>query len=214
MNQISLSSTLIHSVYPLVREKSNALSYWERIKKDENIIGLITSVVQSPFYDPSLDKLAIKNDMLKVLPVLRRIRACYSQPAKIFTGCMAELAEILEPDLFKPFDDFNKQTLASEIGLKSLSEILIEGPFREKLLAFSAQLESTSPHTLFPTSSYRESTGSVISCDDDQAVEAVMSHHTFTSIRIEEDVFNPDKNILANIYSPLGRCICLIDINV
>ena len=214
MNQISLSSTLIHSVYPLVREKSNALSYWERIKKDENIIGLITSVVQSPFYDPSLDKLASKNDMLKVLPVLRRIRACYSQPAKIFTGCMAELAEILEPDLFKPFDDFNKQTLASEIGLKSLSQILIEGPFREKLLAFSAQLESTSPHALFPTSSYRESTGSVISCDDDQAVEAVMSHHTFTSIRIEEDVFNPDKNILANIYSPLGRCICLIDSNV
>ena len=131
-------------------------------QKDENIIGLITSVVQSPFYDPSLDKLAIKNDMLKVLPVLRRIRACYSQPAKIFTGCMASPRRSWSLT-FKPFDDFNKQTLASEIGLKSLSEILIEGAFREKLLAFSAQLESTSPHTLFPTSSYRESTGSVIS---------------------------------------------------
>ena len=51
--------------------------------KDENIIGLITSVVQSPFYDPSLDKLAIKNDMLKVLPVLRRIRVFIPNPLKI-----------------------------------------------------------------------------------------------------------------------------------
>ena len=84
MNHL-LCSTLIHSIFPFVRKKSDVLLLGAN-RKDENSIGLITSVVQSPFYDPSLDNLAIKNDMLKVLPVLRRIRACYSQPAKIFTA--------------------------------------------------------------------------------------------------------------------------------
>lgn len=214
MNQISLASTLIRSVFSLLRENSDAVCYWERIREDKVFIDLITSMVQTPFHDPSLDELAIKNDTLKVLPVLRRLRACYSQPVKIFTGCLVELAEILEPDLYQTLTHFNKQTLASKIGCKSLSEILIEGPFRDKLLAFSSQLEATNPHALFPTSSYRESTGSVISDAADQAVEAVMSHHTFTSIRIEEDIFNPENNVIGNIYNPLGRCICLIDSNV
>ncbi len=214
MNQISLVSTLIRTVFSLVEEKSNVLDYWERIKNDKNVIDLVISAVQSPFYDPSLDQLAIENDTLRVLPVLRRLRACYSQPIKVFTGCLVELSEIIEPDLYKTLAHFNQQTLASTIGHKSLSEILIEGPYREDLLAFSAQLEAVNPHALFPTSSYRESTGSVISDNDDRAVEAVMSHHTFTSIRIEEDIFNPKNNILRNIYSPLGRCICLIDSNV
>ena len=214
MNQISLASNLIRSISSLIENDTDFSTGWARIRENKGVIDLITSIVQSPFHEASLDELAFKKNILRILPVLRRLRACYSQPITIFTGCLVELAEILEPTLCKSLVHFNNKALIDIQGKRSLSRILIDGPFGAELLAFSDLLERTNPHALFPTSSYRESTGSVISENDDQTVEAVMSHHTFTSIRIEEDIFNNKNNTLKNIYRPLGRCICLIDSNV
>ena len=178
MNQISLAFELIKSVSSLVEDDSSFLSTWNRIREDKAIINLITDIVQSPFHDSSLDKLALEKDLLSVLPILRRLRACYSQPITIFTGCLVELAEVLDPSCYKTLAYLNNQTLVDDQSGTSLSKILIDGSFGAELLAFSDLLEKTNPHALFPTSSYRESTGSVVSQSDDQAVEAVMSHRT------------------------------------
>ena len=40
-----------------------------------------------------------------------------------------------------------------------------------------------------------------------------MSCHTYTSIRIEENVLGVE-NDTKNIYRPLKRCVCLVDQNV
>ena len=41
-----------------------------------------------------------------------------------------------------------------------------------------------------------------------------MSCHTYTSIRIEENILSLNNTTLSIIYRPLERCICLVDENV
>jgi 3-dehydroquinate synthetase len=78
----------------------------------------------------------------------------------------------------------------------------------------AATLEVQVPHAIYPTSNYRESTGSVESTEDDQTIEAVMSVSTFSSVKMVDNSLHPDQPVLRNIYKPLGRCICLVDSNV
>ncbi len=214
MNQISRAYSLLTTVSNLFEEGQDAALRWQRVASDNATKNLIIEVIKSPFHEHSLDEIAFEKEILKVLPVLRRLRACYSQPSKVFTGCLVELSEILAPEHQIVLSDFNQQTLENLEGKKSLSSIMQDGPFQEELSAFSDTLEKENPHALYPTSSYRESSGSVVSDKNDRTVEAVMSHHTYTSIRIEENIFNHSNNILRHVYGPLGRCICLIDSNV
>ena len=214
MDQISRAYSLLKTVSSLFDQKQDIEFKWRRVASDSATKTLIIEVIKSPFHEHSLDQIAFEKEILKVLPVLRRLRTCYSQPSRVFTGCLVELSEILAPEHRKVLSEFNQQTLENLEGKKSLSSIMQDGPFQDELRAFSATLEKENPHALYPTSSYRESSGSVVSDKNDRTVEAVMSHHTYTSIRIEENIFNHSNNTLRHVYSPLGRCICLIDNNV
>jgi 3-dehydroquinate synthase len=77
-----------------------------------------------------------------------------------------------------------------------------------------AQLEADNPHALYPTSPYRQSSGRTVASPDHSAVEAVMHQATYTSVRMVDRVLDPSERILADIYRPLGRCVCFIDTNV
>jgi 3-dehydroquinate synthase len=45
-------------------------------------------------------------------------------------------------------------------------------------------------------------------------VEAVMTHSTFTSVRVLENVLDPKQTVLRDMYIASRRCVCLVDQNV
>lgn len=90
----------------------------------------------------------------------------------------------------------------------------MHGPAGKFYRELAEKLVETDPHAIYPTSSYRQSQGFVVSTDDDQTVEAVMTSSTFTSIRVLENVLEPQQPLLRDMYIAAGRCVCLLDQNV
>ena len=85
---------------------------------------------------------------------------------------------------------------------------------RKLLREVCDQYEKNNPYALYPTSSYRNSTGHVVSTDDYQEIEATMNLHTFTSIKVVEDSLDKKNLLLKDNYKSFGRCVCLIDQNI
>ena len=86
--------------------------------------------------------------------------------------------------------------------------------------------EKKNPLALYPTSSYRNSCGHVVSSNDYQQIEATMNLNTFTSIKVEENTLDinnqnclikntllPEKEILEienNINNVVAKIITLL----
>ena len=186
----------------------------EKLCSSETFKTFVFSCTNIPFEVDSEAVRLPKASRLDALPVLRKIRTRFSQPIKFLAADMAELAHIFSlPERFV-FEKFSEELSSAQAGSNRLSERLQSGIFREEVVRYRNHLEKTNPHALYPTSLYRESSGSVWSSPDDCVVEAEMTCKTFTSIRIEEGILDSDNKILKNVYKPLGRCICLIDSNV
>ena len=104
--------------------------------------------------------------------------------------------------------------LADLKGIRYGARRLKNPDARNFYIALANRLEVDIPHAVYPTSNYRESTGSVESTKDDQTIEAVMSVSTFSTIKMVDNSLHIDQPVLKDIYKPLGRCVCLVDGNV
>ena len=176
----------------------------------ELVVWFTNVVIDSP---DLMNELASSNN-IKAIPIIRRLRSCYSQPLKFVFSDLAELSKILVPNASEGITGFRNELLNYRAGKIRLSKVLSEGSFSEYFKNYEQELINKNPHALYPTSPYRESRGSVTTGSDDHAFEAVMSCHTYTSIRIEEHILSIDNQTLKNIYQPHGRCVCLVDQNV
>jgi len=186
----------------------------------EKVIGskyfrdFIISLIEHPMYDPDTELEFQKRGKIAALPIIRKLRGCLSQTSELCFSSFVELSNLMTPDLDPVFGTFLnnlKKSKQRKVSIKSLLESDVESGFYDSL---SVDLERENPHALFPTSPYRESEGFVVSSSDDRTIEAVMTHRSYTSIRIEENILETSNNILSDFYSPLGRCICLVDKNV
>lgn len=81
----------------------------------------------------------------------------------------------------------------------------------EEYIENNLALETIDPHAVYPTSIYRHSNGLTLATADSQTIEAVMSTTLTTTIKITRGVLEPENEILANCYKPLGRCVAIID---
>ncbi len=203
---VKIGQTLVNS--------ENLDARLEELCSSETFKTFVFSCTKIPFEVDSEVVRLPKASRLDALPVLRKIRTRFSQPIKFLAADMAELAHIFSLPERSVFEKFSEELSSAQAGSNRLSEVLQSGIFREEVVRYRNHLEKTNPHALYPTSLYRESSGSVWSSPDDCVVEAEMSCKTFTSIRIEEGILNSDNKILKNVYKPLGRCICLVDSNV
>ncbi len=190
------------------REKLDFLSASNDFK--EFIVWVTGSVIDSPEIVNELSSI----DKIKAIPVLRRLRVCYSQPIKFLFSDLAELSTLLCSDLSQAMSSIRDVLLNDDEGATRLSRVLSRGPFCSFFEDFEKKLTIEKPHSVYPTSPFRESRGAIVATADDHAVEAMMSCHTYTSIRIEEHILSIDNQTLKNIYQPHGRCVCLVDQNV
>ena len=175
---------------------------------------LIIMLINHPMYDPDTELEFQNKGKVAALPILRKLRGCFSQPSALCFSSFAELATVLIPSLAPTFRSFLSNLQKSHLGRVSIKTLLSSDGDDSFCNGLCADLEKNNPHALFPTSPYRESDGFVVSSSDNNTIEAVMTHRSYTSIRIEENVLETSNTMLSDIYLPLGRCICLVDKNV
>ncbi|WP_197493982.1 sedoheptulose 7-phosphate cyclase [Lewinella sp. 4G2] len=145
---------------------------------------------------------------------LRQLKTVYAMPVgKLFT-LLTRLAANLTPTELLTWERFAADVRTGPNGQNALKKLLLKGGKREFYEQLFSRLEEEDPHAIYPTSSYRNSSGQVTYEGDGQRIEAVMSTSAMTEILITEDVLNFESDVLLKLYQPLGRCVSVVDANV
>ena len=201
-----------HDSEPLAfRDLERAL---EAICGSAQFKSLLISLIGSKAFSEELGLEFASAGAIQGVSACRRLRSCLNLPLSSFFKLLAELTASFSVTVGADWSTFAQRICQSEAGKDRLLDRLLaskEGDFYE---ALATQLVEENPHAIYPTSSYRESWGHVVSTPDDQYVEAVMGSATFTAIKVLENALDPEQLVLRDVYAPLGRCICLIDLNV
>lgn len=148
------------------------------------------------------------------LSACRRLRSCLNLSLSHCLSLLAELIAAFDVAAGTEWSTFADRVHQSSLGQEKLLEILLRSKAGEFYGELASRLVEKDPHAIYPTSSYRESRGYVVSTKDDQTIEAVMTSSTFTSIKVLENSLDPQQTVLRDMYISLGRCVCLVDRNV
>ena len=186
----------------------------EAICCSEHFKSLLLSLIEAPAFSKELGDEFAAISAIEGLSACRRLRSCLNLSLNNFFGLLKQLVNSFDMAVGLEWSDFADRIHKSDIGQEKLLNVLLhsrEKTFYEKL---ATRLVETDPHAIYPTSSYRESQAHVVSTDDDQTIEAVMTSRTFTSIRVLENSLDPQHTVLRDMYISLGRCVCLVDHNV
>jgi len=175
---------------------------------------LLLSLIDSDAFSPEIGEEFAAAGAIEGLAACRQLRTCLNHSLSHFFGLLAQLISGFDELAGADWYTFSNRIHYSELATTKLLDCLLsseDGKFYEEL---SSRLVETDPHAIYPTSSYRQSRGYVVSTEDDQTVEAVMSASTFTSIKVLENCLDPQETVLRDMYVSLGRCVCLVDQNV
>ncbi|MDB9524704.1 sedoheptulose 7-phosphate cyclase [Oscillatoria sp. CS-180] len=175
---------------------------------------LLLALINTEAFSKELGQEFATAGAIQGLSACRKLRSCLNTSLSNFFGLLSELLSAFDTEVGMTWATFADEVRQSPLGHEKLLQVLVnsgEGAFYQDL---ATQLVETDPHAIYPTSSYRQSKGYVVSTDDDQTVEAVMTSSTFTSIRVVENVLDPQQALLRDMYIAVGRCVCLIDQNV
>ncbi len=175
---------------------------------------LLLALIEAPAFSPELGQEFALEGALSGLAACRKLRSCLNGSISRFVGLMAELITAFDLSSGLDWQQFADRLYSHELGQQKLLERLLQGQDHEFYQSLARCLIETDPHAIYPTSSYRHSRGYVVSTPDDQTIEAVMTTSTFTSIRVLENVLDPNEPLLRDTYIAAGRCVCLIDQNV
>jgi 3-dehydroquinate synthase len=186
----------------------------EQLSSSLDLKNLLLALINAPAFSPELGQEFALTGAIQGLSACRRLRSCLNTSLSHFFSLLAELISAFDLAAGLDWKAFADRVRQSSYGRQKLLQALVhsaEGAFYQELAAL---LVETDPHAIYPTSSYRQSQGFVVSSDDDHVVEAVMTSSTFTSIRVLENVLEPSQTVLRDMYAASGRCICLVDQNV
>ncbi len=175
---------------------------------------LLLTLIENEAFSPALGQQFAAAGAIQGLAPCRQLQSSLNSQLGRFFHLFAELLSAFNVAVGLEWSTFATRVQQSSWAKRRLLTLLLAGPEGDFYGNLVEQLVITDPHTIYPTSSYRRSTGFVVSTEDDQVVEAVMTHSTFTSIRVLENVLNPEQTVLRDVYSASGRCVCLVDQNV
>ena len=148
------------------------------------------------------------------ISALRQLKTVYAMPVgKVFT-LLTKVAADAAPETLPDWEGFASRVRNGHRSATALRRLLLDGPSGEQYEALFHRLETEDPHAVYPTSSYRTSSGAVSYLGEGEHMEAVLSTSTLTEIRITESVLDPESDVLQKLYQPLGRCVCVVDANV
>jgi len=176
--------------------------------------SLLLSLIDSKAFSKELGQEFSSVGAIQGLSACRRLRSCLNLSLSNFFGLLAQLITAFDMAAGVEWSTFANRVHQSSLSKKKLLDVLLHSKDREFYEELASRLVESDPHAIYPTSSYRQSQAHVVSTADDHTVEAVMSSTTFTSIKLIDNVLDPEQPVLRDIYISLGRCVCLLDRNV
>ncbi|CAD7927440.1 unnamed protein product, partial [Amoebophrya sp. A120] len=155
----------------------------------------------------------VMSDDLEMLAVLKKLkylsRLCLND---VIASCMQQMRKLLANRVSADkkqakgyFYQLFKDVLKAETSVipRKIIEMYMEN---------AEALESIDPHAVYPTSIYRRCDGLTLATENAQTIEALMETSLTTTIKITQNVLDPEKNhLLKSVYEPLGRVVILID---
>ncbi|MBE9065630.1 sedoheptulose 7-phosphate cyclase [Leptolyngbya cf. ectocarpi LEGE 11479] len=176
--------------------------------------NVILALVNGPAFSEELGQEFAAADAIAGLSACRSLRSCLNFSTSRFFGLLAEVITAFDQAAGTEWTTFAARVHQSNLGASKLLERLLRSADSSFYQELADRLVDENPHAIYPTSSYRESQAHVVSTDDDQIIEAVMTSRTFTSIRVVENSLDPQQTVLRDMYIAHGRCVCLVDQNV
>ncbi|MEM6363886.1 MAG: 3-dehydroquinate synthase, partial [Planctomycetota bacterium] len=188
------------------------VSLHRAIVDDRSMLQFITKIVQINPHDVGLMNQSA--DCPDLLPHIRVLASALGLRWGQFLGHIASIAQLDQRVDWKIWKDYSKWVQVSPMAAIKTADVLRSGALGKQYEALEGELLISHPHAVYPTSPYRRSSGQTISNENGTQVEATMTSTLHTSIRVVEGVLDPDCDLLADHYRPLGRCVCVIDSQV
>lgn len=184
------------------------------ICSSKQLKDLLLALLESQVFSSELGHEFAAAGAIQGLSACRRLRSCLNSSLSSFFALLSELSAAFDMAAGLEWSSFADRIHQSRLGQTKLLDSLRQGKEKAFYDDLAARLVETDPHAIYPTSSYRASQGYVVSTEDDQVVEAVMTSSTFTSIKVLENTLDPQQPVLRDMYVATGRCVCLVDQNV
>ncbi|MEL7082890.1 MAG: sedoheptulose 7-phosphate cyclase [Cyanobacteria bacterium J06597_1] len=180
----------------------------------EQFRDLLLALIENPAFSGDLGAEFATAEAVEGVSACRELRSCLNLSLSRVFGLLAELISAFNSAAGDEWYAFANRIHQSDLAGVKLLDRLLTGSDREFYQDLAERLVNDNPHAVYPTSSYRESSAHVVSTNDDRLIEAVMHSSTFTSIRVLENVLDPQQTVLRDMYISHGRCVCLVDRNV
>ncbi|MEM6328863.1 MAG: sedoheptulose 7-phosphate cyclase [Planctomycetota bacterium] len=188
---------------------------WAAIASGERALPLLARLSEIDPYDDRLAEFFAEQGALRGLAPYRQLRGAFGMNLGVFSQQVALFVGAFHAAAGKRWQALADATCGSQTHrTRAVRELMQENHDTELVQAFEQRLIEMEPHAVYPTSPFRDGAGHTVARDDHQQVEAVMTSRTFTSIRVVEDVLNPRRTLLKELYQQHGRCVAIVDTNV
>ena len=121
--------------------------------------NFVTEVSSLPLHNHALEKSCAETGKLNLVGAIRRLRGSYPRPLLTFVCLLSETARAFDRNLAQKFEDISLKLQADKLGGESLESLLLSGELGKLYVDYSDVLEKEKPHSLYPTSPFRESEG-------------------------------------------------------
>ena len=186
----------------------------ENFVNNNHFENLLINLTEINPYDVKIANEFSKLNAISSLPHLRILKTSLNLTTERFFLELSHLVLPFNKDLSKNLNFLSSSISDTEFGNSKLISNLLNSSKHAFYKQLILDYEQKNPLALYPTSSYRNSNGHVVSSKDYQQIEATMNLNTFTSIKVEEDTLNINNPLLRDNYKSFGRCVCLIDQNI
>ena len=176
--------------------------------------NLLINLAEIDPYDAKISDEFLKLNAISSLPHLRILKTSLNLTTERFILELSNLVVPFNKHLSKELKLLSSKISNTNLGNAKLISNLLSSSKHLFYKQIILDYEQKNPLALYPTSSYRNSSGHVVSSNDYQQIEATMNLNTFTSIKVEENTLNVNNLLLRDNYKSFGRCICLVDKNI
>ena len=156
----------------------------ENFVNNNHFENLLINLTEIDPYDVKISNEFSKINAISSLPHLRILKTSLNLTTERFLLELSHLVLPFNKDLSKNLNFLSSSISDTEFGKSKLIFNLLNSSKNAFYKQLILDYEQKNPLALYPTSSYRNSNGHVVSSKDYQQIEATMNLNTFTSIKV------------------------------
>ena len=184
------------------------------LANDELFICFLKELIENDHYTIETSKNYRSEEAIASLYHLKVLRTALNLKTEQFFQEASFLLDPISPDVVAVWKSLQVRFFNTPLGGRKLLNNLLLSSNGEYFGKLVDDYEKRNPFALYPTSSFRYSSGHIVNTEDYQQIEANMELKTFTSVKVDENTLDLNNPLLKDHYQPYGQCVCLIDRNI